>query len=52
MWKSQAGEITSPFNNKLDVFGNKIKKIVLQKQPIFLLNVEVTGWRDNFPIEQ
>jgi len=36
--ESLACQITSPFNNKLGVFENKIKKIALQSQPIFLLS--------------
>ena len=40
--ESLACQITSPFNNKLGCFKNKIKKIGFQKQPIFNLKTSMT----------
>ena len=36
--ESLACQITYPFNIRWVIFENEIKKIALQKQPIFLLN--------------
>ena len=41
---------SSPFNNKLVVFVNAIKKIAFQKQPIFLLNGEVMWQASDSPL--
>ena len=47
--ESLACQITSPFHNKV-VFANEIKKIALQKQPIFLLNGEVIWQASDTPL--
>ena len=47
-----ACKITSPFNNKLGCFLNKILMIAFQKEPIFLLNEEVIWQASDSPLSK